>query len=177
MAAAAAFMLRQASSALIIHAGCVMTNCDLAAVHCSNINFSGCTFGWREGGAEEDVRTKFGKKIENCDMRGCSFNGVKMGGDWIKVTCHTSHVTHHTSHVTLHTPHFTRHTSHVTRRTSLLQVNLHSLRCSSACFKAASYTSCCMSHSEFDACALSSMTVTGCVLTNSQWRNCKLSGA
>jgi uncharacterized protein YjbI with pentapeptide repeats len=139
-----------------------MLNCDLSAICCCGISFSGCTFGARDAGGIDDVVTRLGRRVEDCDMRGCTFNGFKFGGEWVKVistshvTRHTSHVTRHTSHVTRHTSHFTRHTSHATRHTSHVtphtsQVNLHSMRCSSASFKAASFTSCIMQHAELDA--------------------------
>jgi uncharacterized protein YjbI with pentapeptide repeats len=120
-----------------------MLNCDLSAICCCGISFSGCTFGARDAAAAggiDGVTTRLGRRVEDCDMRGCTFNGFKFGGEWVKVIC-TSHVTRHTSHVT-------RHTSHVTRHT--LQVNLHGMRCSSASFKAASFTSCSMQHAELD---------------------------
>ncbi len=79
-----------------------MSNCDLASVACSKINFSGCSFGLRDdigdgagqgggGGvegvsvAENHVNTRFNKLVEHCDMRGCSFNGMKLVGQWVKV--------------------------------------------------------------------------------------------
>ena len=91
-----------------------MLNCDLSAICCCSINFSGCTFGARDAaaaGGNDDVVTRLGRRVEDCDMRGCTFNGFKFGGEWVKVIS-TSHVTRHTSHVTRHTSHVTRHTSH-----------------------------------------------------------------
>jgi uncharacterized protein YjbI with pentapeptide repeats len=176
-----------------------MSNCDLASVACSKINFSGCTFGLRDdigGGAgqgggggvegvsltENHVNTRFNKLVEHCDMRGCSFNGMKLVGQWVKVhggaRClarvprHTSHVTRHTSHVTRHTSHVTRHTSHVTH-----QVNLHSMRCHSTSFKSTSFSNCNMEHAEFDNCSFGAVSLAVSSLVRSQWRQCKLSGA
>jgi hypothetical protein len=97
-----------------------MSNCDLASVACSKINFSGCTFGLRddigdgaaqlgrggvEGGSvtENHVNTRFNKLVEHCDMRGCSFNGVKLGGQWVKVCQVYCHFTWRAFHVIRHT--------------------------------------------------------------------------
>jgi uncharacterized protein YjbI with pentapeptide repeats len=60
-----------------------MSNSNLAGINCNRINFSGCVFGLREPGAiESQSLTKFGKQMQNCDMRGCSFHNVKVSGEW-----------------------------------------------------------------------------------------------
>jgi uncharacterized protein YjbI with pentapeptide repeats len=147
-----------------------MLNCDLAAISCSDINFSGCTFGWSENSTDVDVATRFAKKIQNCDMKACSFNGFKFTGDWIKARAPliTRPVYHSQLAAVI--------TSVTSKSPLLLQVNLHGMRCTSATFKTVSFTGCCMLHSEFDQCSLSSSVISACALTHSQWRSCKLSG-
>ena len=92
-----------------------MLNCDLSAISCSDINFSGCTFGWSENSTDVDVATRFAKKIQNCDMKACSFNGLKFTGDWVKVITYSPAIARPVSCIACGSQSLTRRKHHTPR--------------------------------------------------------------